>query len=93
MKSIEGVAALKVVDPENPLRFQNPPAFEQGTISNVVEHEVVAPLGGREILARVIDHPVCAERSDHLLVPPAADAGHLGSEGRGDLDRKRTDAA
>src|SRR5215204_3978332 len=39
----------------------------------------------REVILGVVDDVLCAQRSDHLHVPRAAHATHLGIEGLGDL--------
>jgi len=41
--------------------------------------------GGEVLFLGVVDDVVSAERSDHLHVPRAAHAAHLGIEGLGDL--------
>jgi hypothetical protein len=55
------------------------------------EIEALATLG--EVLLGVVDDVVCAERSDHVHVPRAAHAGHLGAERLGDLHGERPYAA
>src|SRR2546428_13072417 len=62
-------------------------------VRHVVEDEVVAvPVSG-EVLTRVIDDVVGADRAHHLHVLRAAYAGHLGAERFGDLDGERPDAS
>src|SRR2546425_12014074 len=62
-------------------------------VRHVVEDEVVAvPVLG-EVLTRVIDDVVGADRAHHLHVLRAAYAGHLGAERFGDLDGERPDAS
>ena len=44
-------------------------------VADVVEDQIVAFRIEREVLLGVVDYKVRAERSDHLHVPGAADAG------------------
>src|SRR5207244_13286955 len=62
-------------------------------VRHVVEDEVEAvPVTG-EVFTCVIDDMVSADRADHLYVPRAAHAGHLGAERFADLHGGCTDAA
>src|SRR6266498_2429029 len=58
-----------------------------------LEDEIVALPTLGEVLLRVVDEVVCADRSDHFNVPRAAHAGHLGAEGLGDLHGERPHAS
>src|SRR5206468_8923236 len=55
------------------------------------EIEALPTLG--EVLLRVVDDVVCADRSDQVHGPRAAHAGHLGAEGLGDLHGERPHAS
>jgi hypothetical protein len=57
--------------------------------SNVVEDEIVTLTALGEVLLGVVDHVVCADRSDHVHVPRAADAGYFGGERLRDLHCER----
>jgi hypothetical protein len=46
-----------------------------------------------EVLARVVDHVIGADRSDQVRLGRAAHAGDLGAEGLGDLHGERADAS
>ena len=60
---------------------------------NVVKHEVVALLTFGEVLLRVVDDVVGADRPDQVLLRRAAHAGHLSAERLGDLHGERADAS
>ena len=60
---------------------------------DVVEDDVVALWALGEVLARVVDDVVGAERADQLELAGAADAGHLGAHRLGDLHGEGADAA
>jgi hypothetical protein len=59
----------------------------------VVEDEVVARPTLGEIFLGVVDDVVCADRSDHVHVPCAADSGHFRSQRFGYLNRERPHAS
>jgi hypothetical protein len=61
-------------------------------LARVVENEVVRLAAPREVVARVVDHVIGADRSDQVDVPWAAHAAHFGAESLGDLDGERADA-
>jgi hypothetical protein len=54
-------------------------------VSRDVEDEVVALAGSGEILLRVIDDPVRADRPEHLELPGAVHGGHVCSVRLGEL--------
>src|SRR5439155_23232493 len=62
-------------------------------VPHVVEDEVVAFLPQGEVLPGVVDDMVSADRSDHVHVPRAAHACHLGTERFCDLHRERSEAS
>src|SRR5256885_3305866 len=62
-------------------------------IPHVVEDEVVARPTLGEVLLGVVDDMVSADGADHVHVPRAAHAGHVGAERLGDLYRERPDAS
>src|SRR5579862_4117587 len=62
-------------------------------VSHRIENQIVALPASSEILLGVIDHLIRADRSDHLHIPGAAYAGHVGPERLGDLYRERTHAS
>jgi hypothetical protein len=68
-------------------------AVRPGPVAGDVEHDVVTPAVAREVVLRVVDDVVCADRADDLHVPRAAHAGHFGSERLRDLDGKRADSS
>ena len=76
-----------------PFGLQNAPQVGERAIADVVEDEVVALARSREILLRVVDHVVGAERAHQLDVARAADAGDFGAEVLGDLHGECADAA
>src|SRR5215468_3545368 len=61
-------------------------------VPDAVEDDVVTPATLGEILLRVVDDPVRADRPDHVRVPGAAYAGDLRAEALGDLYRERAHA-
>src|SRR5579872_967048 len=81
-----------VVGLQPPCGGKHTPGVRQRMVRHVVEDEVVAPPVSGEVLARVVDDMVSADRADHLRVLRAADSGHLGAESLGDLYGERTDA-
>src|SRR6266849_1012467 len=64
---------------------EDAPALRPRPAPRDIEHQVVTLVTPGEILFRVIDNPVCTERTDEVDIPRAADAGHLRSERFGDL--------
>src|SRR6266542_6764933 len=60
---------------------------------NVVENYVVTFRTFREILFRIIDDVICAERSNQIDIPCAAYAGHICTERFRDLHGERADAS
>src|ERR1700681_505493 len=59
-------------------------------VRNVVENDVVAFRALSEILFRVIDDVIRAERLHKIDIPRTADTGHIRAERLGDLDRERS---
>src|SRR5207253_1367527 len=80
-----------------------PPAGGERAVADAVENGVIAsarvrafrwlPRRGEEILPRVVDHVVRAERPHEIDVPGAADAGDFGPEPLRDLNGEGSDAA
>jgi hypothetical protein len=67
-------------------------------VPDEVENYVVTPPAIVEILLskvrlRIIDDPVCADRSDHLQIPGATDVGDLGIERLRNLHGERAYAS
>src|SRR6266542_353309 len=62
-------------------------------IPSGVENEVVTPPAPGEILLRVIDDLIRADRPDHFHIPRTAHAGDIGAERLRDLHGERTDAS
>src|SRR5947207_1476121 len=62
-------------------------------VRNVVENHVITLVTFGEILFGIINYMIRPERSDHFQISRATDAGYLGTEQFGDLDRERTDAS
>ena len=62
-------------------------------LRDVVEDQVVALITAGEVLLRVVDDVVCADRSDQVHLRRAAHAGHFCAERLGDLHRERADAS
>src|SRR5206468_6445633 len=62
-------------------------------VADVVQDDVVPFRALREVLARVVDDVVRADRADELHVVRAAHARHFGTERLCDLDREAADAA
>src|SRR6266404_7016933 len=62
-------------------------------IRNVVENDVVTFRTFSEILFRVIDDVIRAERSNKIDIPRTADARHICAERLGDLHRERAYAS
>lgn len=60
---------------------------------DVVENEVVAILTPGEVLLRVVDDAVGADRPNQTQLGGAAHAGHLRTEGLGELHGERADAS
>src|ERR1700736_759882 len=57
-------------------------------VRNIVENDVVTFRAFSEILFRVINDMVRAERSHKIDIPRTADTGHIRAERLGDLDRE-----
>ncbi len=72
---------------------QRGPELRQRTASGRVQDQVEASPAGGEVLARVIDDVVGADRSDQVQLRRAAHAGDLGAERLRDLHGERADAA
>src|SRR5205814_10299239 len=62
-------------------------------VSNAVENQVITLPTLGEILLRVINDLICAERSDDVDIPRTADAGHICPERLGDLHSERAHAS
>src|SRR5580704_14419859 len=67
-------------------------------VPDKIENYVVTPPAVVEILLseirlRIIDDPVCADRSNHLHIPGAADADDVSAERFRDLHREGTYAS
>src|SRR5207249_10703942 len=60
-------------------------------VRNVVENHVITLVTFGEILFGVINYMIRPERSDHVQISRATDAGYLRTERFGDLHRERTD--
>src|SRR5215470_18146173 len=54
-------------------------------VPHAVEQEVVMVPACGEILLGVINHVVCAQRSDQVYIPRTTDASHLCTQRLGDL--------
>ena len=57
------------------------------------QDQIVSLTVRREIVFGVVEHVICTDRAHHGHVLRATDGGHLGSEGFGNLDRERSNAA
>ena len=64
-----------------------------GVVADIVEHHVESGAADRDVVDRVVDHVVGADRSHHVDIAPAAYCGDLGAEGLGDLDGEGPDPA
>jgi len=62
-------------------------------VRHVIEDKVVTLPTLGKVLLGIIDDLVCADRSDHVHVPRAADAGHVRAERLGDLHGERPHAS
>ncbi len=82
-------AGVTAARDEDPVRRERAARGRQRVTGDVVHDHVVARPALCEVLLGVVDDVVRADRLDHLHVPRAADSGHLGAEGLGDLDGKR----
>ena len=60
-------------------------------LADGVEDDVVGLAVLREVLLRVVDHLVGAERADELDVLRVADGGDVGAEVLGELHGRRSD--
>src|SRR5215211_1607413 len=89
----ETAALRRSDDDEGRLRLEHPPALPPRSAPRDVEQQVVAPVAPGEVLTRVVDDVIGAERSREVDVPRAAHAGHLRSERPGDLHGERAHAA
>src|SRR6266566_3840922 len=67
-------------------------ALRPRAVARDVQHQVVSLAALREILFRVVDDPVRADRAHDFDMARAADRGHLGAKRFGDLDSERADA-
>ena len=75
------------------LRLEHARELGPAAAARDVEQDVVAPVSPREVLSRVVDDVIRAERADRLDVLRAADARDLGSERLRDLHRVRPHAS
>src|SRR5215471_4492656 len=62
-------------------------------IAHAVENLVITLPAASEILLRVVNDVICAERSDHLYISHTAHAGYFGAKRLGDLHSERTHAS
>jgi hypothetical protein len=62
-------------------------------IPNAIEHNIVTSSISREVLPRVIDHMIRANRANHLHIPRATYAGNLRANPFGNLDCERAHPA
>ena len=85
-------AGVTAARDEQPVGRERAPGLRQRVARDVVHDHVVARPALREVLPRVVDDVIRADGADHLDVPRAADAGHLGAERLGDLHGERPDA-
>ena len=80
-------------DHERPLRCEGAPQVRQRAVSTRVEDQVVRFRAVCEVLARVVDDMVGADRQDEVGLRRAAHAGHIGSERLRQLDGERAHAS
>ena len=62
-------------------------------VPHIVEDEIVTLPTLREVLLGVVNNVVCADRSNHVHIPRAANAGHLRAERLGNLHGERAHAS
>ena len=65
---------------EEPARFQGSPAPPERVHADRVEDDVVRLAVAREVLLRVVDHPVGSERAQEVEVPGVAHGRDVGVE-------------
>jgi len=73
--------------------FERPAAAPEGGLAHGVEDDVIRLAAPDELLARVVDHPVRAERADQLDILCPTNGGDLGADGLGHLHRRAPDGA
>src|SRR5439155_18064282 len=90
----EGAATLRAAgDDERAVQFHRATAAEQRAVRRYVEEHVVLVPPPPDVLLRVVDDLVRAERTHDLDVPRSRRCGHVCAERLRDLDRERPDAA
>ena len=86
-------AAFAADDHERPARGEGAPQVRQRTPARGVQDQVVAARPVGEVLARVVDDVVGAERPDQVHLRRAADAGDVRAEHLRELHRERAYAS
>ena len=76
-----------------PARLQRAPAASERVLADRVEDDVVRLAVLREVLSRVVDDDVGAERPHELDVLRVADRGDVRTDVSGELDGRRSDRA
>src|SRR5437773_5313036 len=84
-------ALVRSDEQEDPVRHEDASHVGDRAVPGDVEDRVVAPAALREVLFRVVDDLIGAERADQLEVPRACDRRHVRSERLRDLHRERSD--
>src|SRR5439155_21657469 len=89
---------LELVGPEvrldvDPTGLQRPLAPVERVLAYRVDDDVEHRTTLRQVLARVVDHLVCAEGTDELDVPRARDTGDVRAEVLRELDCRRSEGA
>src|SRR6266404_4840473 len=77
----------------NATGLQDSSAFRKRMVIDQVVDYVVTLIALGEVLFRIIDYVIGADRSDQVQVFRAADAGYLRAKSLGDLDGKCSDAS
>src|SRR5262249_43016407 len=73
--------------------IEHAPVFSESVIPYTVKNQIESPLALREILSRVVDDLIGADRPDELNVARACDPGDIRPERFRDLHSERSDAA
>ena len=89
--SLSGRVSSAVGD-QDPGRRECAARVGHRVVAHVVEDDVIALAARPEVLPRVVDDVIGADRAKQLQVLRAAHAGHLGAERLGDLHGERADA-